>query len=61
LFGQEDKAQTLKRVRGNAGNILAARACTLNYFIVVVNKFSCLSMMNYQLIKIDGFLKEVEE
>ena len=37
LFGQGNKAQTLKRVGGNAGNALAARAYALNYFIVIVN------------------------
>jgi hypothetical protein len=58
LFRQESKAQTLIRVRGNTGNILIARTYTLNYFIVVVNKFSCLGVVNYQITEIDGFFKE---
>jgi hypothetical protein len=57
LFRQESKAQTLIRVRGNAGNTLVARTYALNYFNVVVNKFSHLSMVNYQITEIDGFLQ----
>jgi hypothetical protein len=36
-LGQGHKAQALKRVGGNAGNALAARAYALDYFIVIVN------------------------
>jgi hypothetical protein len=57
LLGREDEAQTLRRVRGNTGNILVARTCTLNYFYVVVNKSSRLGVMNYRITKIDGFFK----
>ena len=56
-FGQEDKAQTLLRVRGNAGDALVARTYALIYFCVVANKFSRLSMVNYRITKIDGFFK----
>jgi hypothetical protein len=58
LLGQGNEAQTLKRVRGNAGDVLAARTCTLNYFYVVVNELSRLSVVSYRITKIDGFLKE---
>jgi hypothetical protein len=57
LFRREDKAQTLIRVRGNAGNALVARTYALIYFCVVVNKFSRLSVVNYQITEINGFFK----
>jgi hypothetical protein len=57
-FGWEDKAQTCIRVRGNTGNVCSARDCTLNYFYVVVNKFSHLSVVNYRITKINGFQEE---
>ena len=55
-LGWEDKAQTRIRVRGNAGNVRSARDCTLNYFMVVVNQFSHLGVVNHQITKIDRFL-----
>ena len=54
-LGREDKAQTHIRVRGNAGDVHSARVCTLNYFCVVVNEFSRLGVVNYQITKIYGF------
>jgi hypothetical protein len=51
----------LRGVRGNAPDTLSARLCVLNYFYVVVNKSSHLSVVDYQITKIDGFFKGVEE
>jgi hypothetical protein len=36
---------------------LVQRLCVLNYFNVVVNKSSHLSMVDYQITKINGFFK----
>jgi hypothetical protein len=54
---QGNKAQTHKRVEGNAGDTLVARTCVLVYFSVVENKSSHLSIVDYQITKIYGFLK----
>jgi hypothetical protein len=48
----------LRGVRGNAPDTLSARRCVLNYFYVVVNKSSRLSVVDYQITKINGFLKK---
>jgi hypothetical protein len=50
---------TLIRVWGTAGDTLTARTCVLSYFSVVTNKFSHLSVVNYLITKIKGFLREV--
>jgi hypothetical protein len=49
---------TLKRVWGNAGDTLTAKACVLDYFIVIGNKSSCLSMVDYWITKINRFLRK---
>jgi hypothetical protein len=60
-LGRGNKAQTCKGVGGNAGDMLIARTCVLIYFNVVENKFSRLGVVDYQITKINGFLKGVEE
>ena len=49
-------------VWGNAPDTLSARLRVLNYFNVVVNKSSRLSVVDYQITKINGFFRKgVEE
>ena len=43
------------------GNVLVARTYILDYFSVVVNKSSRLSVVDYQITKIDGFFRGVRE
>jgi hypothetical protein len=47
----------LRGVWGNALDTLSARLCVFNYFYVVVNKSSRLSVVDYQITKIDRFFK----